>query len=221
VSEADPISESVNRLLELSTPAVADACDRLGRPDRVLSHLIRPLRPDARLAGAARTQLLVEPRGGDGQFMPRACAFIDTLAPGDVVVIAAGGAGEFSCWGGLFGVAAGSRGCAGVIVDGCVVDGEELADLGLPTFSAGFSPAHAEGRAELSQIDAPVRCGGVIVEPGDYIIGDFDGVVCVPRALIERVLEIAESGAQDEGRVRELLAAGRSARELWEKTGFL
>ena len=221
MSDADPISESVARLLELSTPAVADACDRLGRPDRVLSHLIRPLSPGARLAGAARTLLLVEPRGGGGQFMPRACAFIDTLGPGDVVVVAAGGAGEFSCWGGLFGVAAGSHGCAGVVVDGCVVDGEELAALDLPTFSAGFSPAHAEGRADLSEIDAPVLCGGVLVERGDYLLGDFNGVICVPKALIERVLEIAESRAREEGRARELLAAGRPALDLWEETGFL
>ena len=200
---------------------MADACDRLGRYDRVLSYRLRPIWPEARLAGVARTQLVAVAYAPIEGLVDRECECIDALGPHDVVVATTGGGYDFAYWGELFATAARARGCEGAVVDGSIRDAGRLIDMGFPTFSVGFSPGDTQGRSELVAADVPIRCGGVLIEPGDYIIGDLDGLVSVPKDMIEAVLEAAEGKARGEDTVRQDLASGRSARDAYSEYGVM
>ena len=81
------------------------------------------------------------------------------------------------------------RGMEGVVVDGAIRDVDEIETLGLSVFSRSISPATMMGRSTSLSRDVPVVCGGVTVSPGDYIVGDHDGVICIPAGQVQAVLE--------------------------------
>ena len=219
--ETEKASENVRRLSALYSAVVADACDKTGRYDRVLSHRLRPVWPEAKLAGVARTQLVTAAYAPIESLVDRECDCIDTLGANDIVVATTNGGYDFAYWGELFATEARARGCEGAVVDGSIRDARRLIAMGFPTFSVGFSPGDTQGRCELVAVDVPISCGGVLIEPGDYIIGDIDGLVAVPKGIIEQVLEIAESKARGEDAVRGSLEGGRSIRETWNEYGIM
>ncbi len=102
--------------------------------------------------------------------------------------------------GGLMATTAQVRGMEGVVVDGAVRDVQQIEDLKLPGFARSISPATLVGRATSVARDVPVVCAGITVEPGDYIVGDRDGVVCIPavhvQSVMARALEMEEAEAK-------------------------
>lgn len=125
---------------------------------------------------------------------------LEVARPGDVLVIAAEGATHAASYGDLAGRAARARGMAGVVVDGAVRDVAELRTIGLPVFAAGIHMSSGLKRLLSLGMNVPVICGRVEVRPGDYIIGDGDGVVVVPRRLNRAILDAfkAEQAELDE-----------------------
>jgi 4-hydroxy-4-methyl-2-oxoglutarate aldolase len=133
---------------------------------------------------------------------------LEVAQPGDVMVVHTGGAFDYGYWGEIMSTAARARGLAGLVIDGCVRDGALLAGCGVPVFARGLS-IRGTGKdfGATGWIGAPLLMGNVVVQPGDLIVGDADGVVCVPRARAEQVLDASVAReAAEQGQIRRLKA---------------
>lgn len=139
----------------------------------------------ARLCGPAFT---VACPAGDNLAVHRA---LESASPGEVLVVAAGGA-LFGYWGEVLTVAARARGVAGLVIDGGVRDAEALERLAFPVFARGVALARTAKR-EPGELGRTVVAGGVRVERGDVLLGDADGVIALPRASVATVLQAARA----------------------------
>jgi regulator of RNase E activity RraA len=190
----------IDRLRAVGTPGLSTALRKRGYHD-VFIDGVRPLAPGMRLAGPARTlrfvpfrpDLLAERGGG---FNPQKQAF-DSVGAGEVLVIEARGRSDAGTLGDILALRARYRGAAGVVSDGGVRDSEAVAATGLAVFAAGPHPSVLGRRHVPWETDVVITCGGAAVVPGDFIVGDADGVLVVPAALADEVLAEAE---QDESR---------------------
>jgi 4-hydroxy-4-methyl-2-oxoglutarate aldolase len=158
--------------------------DALGR-NSCLAGALRPLVPGARLCGPALT---VRCYPGDNLMCHHG---VEIAAPGDVLIVDGAGYTEGALWGGLLTRTAIKRGLAGVVVDGAARDADELRELGLPIYARAVTP-RGVFKARAGEAAVPVTCGGVVVHPGDLVLGDGDGVVVVPRARLGETLSEAE-----------------------------
>jgi regulator of RNase E activity RraA len=149
-------------------------------------------------------------------------ALVDDLRPGEVAVLACGGPTDrIAPWGELLTTASVARGAAGCVTDGLVRDVRRIREVGFPVFHGGIGPLDSKGRGEMMAMDVPVECGGVRVEPGDYVLGDVDGVVVVPRVAAEETFRQALGKVAAEDRTREMLAAGRRLKDVFDELGVL
>jgi regulator of RNase E activity RraA len=117
--------------------------------------------------------------------------------------------------------AAQQNGAVGCICDGLIRDCQKIIKLGFPVFHAGIRPVDSKGRGRVMDYDVPVRCGDVLVHPGELIFADFDGVVVIPRQVEEDVLRLAFEKAGKENASRGELLKGRTLREVFDKYGVL
>ncbi len=143
--------------------------------------------------------------------------------PGDVIVVDAGGETETSIWGGLMGGLCLQKGVRGAIVDGAVRDIDELRDLGFFLFSRsvtarGTHTMYSKRKDEMD-LNVPIQCGGVVVNPGDMIIADENGVSVVANTELEAVLKLAQEQAEREEKTRKAINAGKTVDELLEEFG--
>jgi regulator of RNase E activity RraA len=190
----------IDRLRAVGTAGLSTALRKRGYHD-VFIDGVRPLAAGMRLAGPARTlrfvpfrpDLLAERGGG---FNPQKQAF-DSVGPGEVLVIEARGRPEAGTLGDILALRARARDAAGVVTDGGVRDSEAVAATGLPVFASGPHPSVLGRRHVPWETDVVIACGGAAVVPGDFVVGDADGVLVVPAALVGEVLAEAE---QDESR---------------------
>jgi regulator of RNase E activity RraA len=143
--------------------------------------------------------------------------------PGDVIVVDAGGDTEVSVCGGLMGGLAKNRGIRGMIVDGAGRDIDELEDIGWPIWTRAIvargTHTMFSGRKEELSINVPISCGGETVSPGDFIVADTIGVVIVPLARAEEVVELAREQAEREQKTREWVAQGKTVEDLLREFG--
>src|SRR5829696_2075466 len=147
---------------------------------------------------------------------------IDSLAPGEVTVLACDGPTDrIAPWGELLTTAASIRGAAGCLTDGLVRDVRRIREMRFPVFAGGIGPLDSKGRAEMAAMDIAVEVAGVRVEPGDLVFGDVDGCVAIPKAVAPRVVARALEKVTAEDRTRDALAAGESLRQVFERFGVL
>ena len=143
--------------------------------------------------------------------------------PGDIIVVDAGGDTEVSVCGGLMGGLAKNRGIRGMIVDGAGRDIDELEDIGWPIWTRAITARGTHtmfsGRKEELSINVAVTCGGVVVQPGDFIVADTIGVTVVPLAKAEEVLELAREQADREQVTREWVQKGKTVEDLLAEFG--
>ncbi len=203
-------------LLKVFSPSciVADCMERAN----VLRSDIRPL-CDARFAGVALTVKLYP---GD------LVDCLDALAvaeKGDVVVVDAAGETETSIWGGLMAGLCQQKGVVGAIVDGAIRDIDEIKALGFPIFSRAIIPRSTHSpyskRMEPIEVNVPIHCGGVLVNPGDIVLADEIGVVVVPKADAGDVLARAQAQAVQEEATRQRIREGKTVDELLREFGRL
>jgi len=172
-----------------------------------MSPAIKPLDPTLRLAGPAFT---VEAKPGDNLVIHYAL----TLAkPGDVLVVdskAYLGAGP---WGDILTLAAMERGIAGLVIDGAVRDSDSILEMGFPVFSRGLCITAAQ-KNQPGRVNVPIVCGGVGLKPGDWVMGDRDGLVVIPREDVEAAIASAERRERAEGALRLALRQGQSTVEV-------
>ena len=223
-----PIMELVllcSRFRAIPTPVICDAMYELGIPERVLSSRLRPLLHKKRIAGAAFTLMgrAIEPEVGWDAGISRMQPYLRIFEEleSDSVIVSVNPDSRVGHFGELTGNAAKAKGCQGVILDGNLRDTEGLLGIGFQVFFSELSPLNGIGRWEMSEKQIPVTIDGVTISPGDIIIGDFDGVVVVPRADAEQVLLVAESVDAAEGKVRAEAAEGISPMESFERHGHI
>jgi regulator of RNase E activity RraA len=145
---------------------------------------LRPITSGFSFAGPAVT---VRCFGTDNAIVHYA---VDIAAAGDVVVVDRLGDRRYACWGGGVSLGAHVKGIAGAIVDGALTDRVEILDLGFPVFGRGISPLTTRSPGETGELNVPVRCGGVIVNPGDIILADDDGVVVLPPSRVAEIVAV-------------------------------
>ena len=143
--------------------------------------------------------------------------------PGDVIVVDAGGDLQTSVCGGLMGGLAQNRGIRGMIVDGTGRDTDELEDINWPIWTRAITPRgthtmFSERKEELS-INVPIACGGVVVNPGDFIVADLMGVVVVPQEIAEETVRLAQEQADREEETRKWVAQGKTVEDLLNEFG--
>ena len=192
---------------------VGDAMSR----DNVMHHSMKPKAADKKIIGPAITVKLTA-----GDIVDCLCVF-EIAKPGDVVVIEAFGEAETSIWGGLMSGIARNAGIVGAVIDGSCRDTDEAKLLGFPIISRTYGPRASHtaysGRKEPMEINVPVCCGGVVVNPGDLIVGDEIGVAVVPYGDLKEVYEKAKQQASREEATREEILKGASVKALLRKFG--
>lgn len=177
----------VRQASEYQAAILADVAGRRG----ALHGRIAALRPAMKFAGTALT---VEVRPGDNLMIHAAMSLAQ---PGDVLVIDGKGDQTAALMGTIMMTACQKLGIAGVVVDGAVRDSLEIEEMQFPVFSVGTNP-NGPTKVAPGRIGHPVTVGGVTVHPGDFVIGDADGVVVVEREKIEALLPLAAKKVRDE-----------------------
>jgi RraA family protein len=184
-----PSPETVAGLGEFETPAASDLMNRL----YTMAPTIRNLTDDRlKVIGPACT---VKVYPGDNLMVHKA---LDIAKPGDVIVVDTSGSTMTAVLGDLISTKARHRGIAGFVIDGLIRDLEGIRGLGdFPVFARGVTPIGPLHRGP-GEINCPVSAGGVVVHPGDVIVGDLNGVVVVPRTIADDLLERLQAGARKE-----------------------
>jgi 4-hydroxy-4-methyl-2-oxoglutarate aldolase len=201
-------------LARFSAATVSDALDRLGLPGAMLG--IAPLHDGARLCGRAFTIRYVtagSPPGTVGDYL-------DEVAPGEVVVLDNGGRTDCTVWGDILTAMAADRGVAGTVIDGVCRDVRRAIGVGYPIYSRGRFMRTGKDRVEVSDVGRPVSVGGVQVRAGDLLLGDADGVLAVPRAKEEQVLEICTAIAEREDAIVADVLSGTTLAEARRRHGY-
>ncbi|MFE3178625.1 fumarylacetoacetate hydrolase family protein [Amycolatopsis sp. NPDC059090] len=176
-------------------------------------------RPDTKLIGRARTlryvpfrEDLFKSHGGGFNAQKRA---IDSLNPGDVLVMEARGEKGTGTIGDILALRAQVRGAAGIVTDGGVRDLAAVAALDIPTYHSGPHPAVLGRRHVPWDVDITIACGGATVQPGDVIVGDSDGVLVIPPHLVEKIADAAIEQERQETFIAEQVANGENVDGLY------
>ena len=200
---------------ELSNFSAATICEALGNKGNLPS-AIKPIAKGMKVCGPVYT---VQTMPRDNLLLHRAYAYAQA---GDVLVVHCAGFYEAGYWGDLMSLGAKTKGINGLVIDGCVRDADDIEALGFPVFSRGLcirgTSNHGDGT-----LNEPIIIGNVLINPGDIVVGDRDGVVVVPQHKIEETIEKAMAREAKEERTRSELRSGRVSIDIYgwrEKFGW-
>ena len=173
---------------------------------------VRPMHPEAKLVGVAKTLRFVPARedlfrshGGGYNAQKRA---FDAVHEGEVIVIEARGEADSGTLGDILAIRAQVAGAAGIVTDGGIRDYEAVAAIGLPVYARGAHPAVLGRKHVPWDLDVTIGCGGTTVQPGDVIVGDSDGVIVIPPALVEEVVDAVLAQEEEDAWIARQVAAG-------------
>jgi len=217
-----PPPDELRRLLY--TPVLSDVLDSFGLMRQAVRPFIRPLDESLVLFGRARTGRYVAINSAPTGHNPYELEMdlIDDLKPGEVPVLACNGPTDWIApWGELLSTAAHARGAAGCVTDGLVRDVARIRAMRFPVFHGGIGPLDTKGRAEMVTKDAPIEIASVNVSPGDWVMGDVDGVVFIPAGKADAIFRAALDKIAAEDTSRAELEAGESLRAVYARHGVL
>lgn len=202
ISRAD--SAAVKKLSRFGVATIHEAMGRVG----LMNPTIRPIYAGAYLCGTAVTVLL---QPGDNWMLHVAA---EQIMPGDVVVAGCTSDSSDGFFGDLLATSYKAQGACGLIIDGGVRDVKDLTAMGFPVFSRAM---HAKGctRATLGSVNVPIVCAGAVVNPGDVVVADDDGVVVIPAGIAGQVADAAETREGNENLKRLRFAAGELGLDMY------
>lgn len=202
----------IERFRKLATASVADAVDKVAGQRGYMQYEIKPRAGTHKIVGPAATVL--EGPTDEPQPPTHALDTIDESDAGTVLVIGVGGERDVAVWGGLMTAGAVANQLAGAVLDAGVRDVSEIErDFDFTVYARTVSPGTTVGRYRTLDKGVPVDCGGVTVHPGDLIVADRDGVVVVPRAHVDGVLDMAEDIERKEAEQTRFILETGSLRE--------
>lgn len=204
----DPLRE---RLTQVGVGTLSVQLRKLGFNEAIIDG-VKPLTPGSKLVGTARTlryvpyrKDLFEQMGGGYNHQKQV---VDSLRPGEVLVMEARGCTEAGTLGDILALRAKTLGAAGIVTDGAARDSQQIEEVGLPVFTNGRHPAVLGRRHIPYEHDVTIACGNATVCVGDVIVGDHDGLIVIPRPLVETVLSQAEAQEEKEEFIAQQVAAG-------------
>jgi 3-hexulose-6-phosphate synthase/6-phospho-3-hexuloisomerase len=215
VEPSPEILQGFKDLLKVYSPScvVADSQERAG----VMRSYLRPLTNSTRFVGPALTVRL-EP-GNQVDCLDA----LKVAQDGDVVVVDAAGETETSIWGGLMSGLCKMKGVVGAVVDGAIRDTDETRDLDFFIFSKAIVPRSTHspfsGRMDPIEINVPIQCAGILVNPGDIILGDEIGVVVIPIEQAAVILKKAQTQAENEEKTRVRIREGKTVDQILAEFG--
>jgi regulator of RNase E activity RraA len=202
---------------ENSTGNIADAVEEATGARGWMSADMKPIY-DARIVGRAATALMRPVLKNDTRkYTNHILDILDEAPAGSVLVYVMQDGLEIAAMGNLMGTTAKVRGLAGAVIDGAVRDISELRRLEFPVWSRRVSPATSVGRMISVDKQIPVKCGEIMVHPGDYIVADADGVVVVPTAAAEKVIEFLKQYDDKESKMIPIIEREKSMRKALEQ----
>lgn len=204
---------------ELNTAVIGDILDEMGLRRQFLPPEIRALDPEVTMVGLAMPVIEQDTAGPEDPF-GRMFEALDSLRPGEIY-LAAGGSMTYAFWGEMMTTVAMNKGAAGAVLHGYIRDTLKIKALGMPVFSCGSYAQDQRGRGRVIAYRKPIEIGGVLVEPGDILVGDVDGVVCLPARAAEECVERALGKMATEGKVLDDLTKGLDSSAAFKKYGVM
>lgn len=204
-----PPKELVEAFRFIPASNISDCMGRLSGMGSEIRLMTRPT--ESNMVGSALT---VKARPGDNLLLHKA---LNMVMPGDIVVLSNEGDRSQSLMGAIMATFAKSRGVAGFVLDGPIRDIGYIYDLGVPVYAAGTTPAGPwkEGPGE---INVPVSCGGNVINPGDIIVGDLDGVIVIPQKDAPSLLESVRLFKENDEKKLEAAEKGTAQRDWVDKS---
>lgn len=207
---------------ELYTGVISDVLDGMGYRDQALpGGAIAGLSDETVIFGPAFTSIGTQVYSMPPDPLTAQCKVVDQLGEGEIYVLVT--RGEYNCavFGELFATAVRQRGGAGVLLDGYARDVKALKAMDFPLFYRGRDTRTSKGRCEINECQSPVVMEGVTICPGDYIFGDADGVVIIPKDIVDEVLEKSFQTVKKEDQVRDGLLQGDSLQKVYAEIGAI
>lgn len=205
----------IERYKALDVTSVSDAVDKCGLPACGLQH-IGPVNPGTCLCGQAFTVHYVP----CGTVAGTVGDFLDDVEPGQVVVIDNAGRDYCTVWGDIMAITAQLKRIGGTVIDGVCRDVPAIRKIGYPIFSKGSYMVTGKDRVYVDAVEVPIAVSGIQVKPGDLVMADDSGVICVPREKAREILKVAEDIAKTEAGIEELVRAGVPLKEARKRTGY-
>jgi len=217
--DQDTLKDICVRFNKLYSGAIADMLDKQGFRNQVLPYFIAPVTDIRRVCGLAFTgQGEPSENVGDDDTEKR-LAMLDSITPLTISVWACGGHTASAHWGEIMSTAARERGCLGAVVDGGVRDLDLIDAMHFPVFARFKCAASSIGRWNIARWQTPIQIGDTVINPGDFVFGDNDGVVIIPKDIILEVLVQAEDVYARESGMRRELRQGVSIKDAYKKYG--
>jgi 4-hydroxy-4-methyl-2-oxoglutarate aldolase len=213
-----PHGSLVDRLEATYSGAIFDVLREMGLPDQALPSNLRPLDPEKKLAGPIFTASgSIAPISEDESVL-RWCDLL-SQAPAGHVVVCQPNDSTVSHMGELSAETLNFRGVRGYVVDGGCRDTSFILGLGFRVFCRYTTPGDIVGRWSVDTLGEPIRIGNLAIHSGDYIMGDMDGLVIIPKALVEECVDRVEKVISTENLVRKAILAGVDPKEAYLKYG--